>query len=117
MPEPDEQKPARRVVTFVPGAAPAPVAGGGGGPHDPGMEQRVIRLEEQFVRIEALLLRIDDRVNRLDERLRHLEIEVAGLQGVITNLPSTWAMLTMMLGGQIALAGILVGALRLGGLH
>lgn len=108
---------SKRVLPFIGGPGVPPIAGGGGGPHDPGMDARVTRLEDQYGRIETLLRAIDDRVGRLDDRVRHIEIEVAELKGRIVNLPTTWAMITTMIGGQIALAGILVAAFRFAGVH
>lgn len=119
------------MLPFTGGTGAAPIAGGGGGPHDPGMDARVTRLEEQYGRIETLLRAIDDRagriedrvgriedhVERLDDRIRRIEIDVAELKGRIVNLPTTWAMITTMIGGQIALAGILLAAFRFAGLH
>lgn len=84
------------------------VAPGGSGPHDPGMEARVTRLEDQFTRIEALL-------KSIDERVRKLEIDAGELKGRIAGLPSTWAMIATVLGSQVALAGLLFAALKLGG--
>ena len=83
---------------------------GGSGPHDPNMEARVTRLEDQFTRIEALLRSIDDRV-------RNLEIGAGEMKGRVANLPSTWALIGTVIGGQIALAGLLLGAVRFGGGH
>lgn len=87
--------------------APAGVAQGGGGPHDPGMEARVVRLEDQFTRIEALLHGIDDRA-------RAIEVGAAELNGRLASMPGTWAMIVTVVGGQVALAGLLFGALKLG---
>ena len=39
---------------------------------------------------------------------------VAHIRGRLEQLPGTWAMITTMIGGQIALAGILIPALRFG---
>jgi hypothetical protein len=86
------------------------LAGGGGPPHDPGMEMRVQRPEDTLHRIEGLLA-------SLDERLRKVEITVAEMNGRMTNLPSTWAMITTMLGGQIAFAGTIVAILHLTGVR
>lgn len=69
------------------------------------MEVRVARLEEQFTRIEALLRGIDDRVRRF-------ELDAAELKGRIASLPTTWAMVTTMIGGQITLAGLVLVMLR-----
>ena len=129
---------AKRVLPFIGGPGVPPIAGGGGGPHDPGMDARVTRLEDQYGRIETLLRAIDDRMGRIDDRVgriddrvgriedrveqlgdrvRHIEIDVAELKGRIVNLPTTWAMITTMIGGQIALAGILLAAFRFAGVH
>ena len=82
------------------------VVTGGGPPHDPGMEARVARLEDQFGRIEALLRGIDDR-------MRKFEIDAAEMKGRLSGLPSTWALVTTVIGGQITLVGLLFAALKL----
>jgi len=74
------------------------------------MEMRVQRLEDTLPRIERLMA-------SLDERLRKVEITVAEMNGRMTNLPSTWAMITTMLGGQIAFAGTIVAILPLTGVR
>nr|WP_294510914.1 hypothetical protein [uncultured Rhodopila sp.] len=71
---------------------------------------RVQRLEDTCQRIEALLKRIDDR-------LRKVEIDVAEMRGRIAQLPSTWAMITTMLGGQVAFAAAILAILRITGSH
>ena len=106
------------------------LAGGGDGPHDPDMETRLRRLEDSIPRIEALMTRMDDRLRvmetdigemkgrtapllTLGDKVDKLAIDVAEVKGRVTHLPSTWAMITTMLGGQIALAGLLAAILRL----
>ncbi len=74
------------------------------------MDARMTRLEEQYSRIEALLRGVDDR-------LRKVETDIAELKGRVANLPSTWAMVTTMLGGQITLAGFLIAIIRIVGAH
>ncbi len=69
------------------------------------METRVGRLEEQFERIEGLL-------RSLDDRFRRFEVDGAELKGRIASLPSTWAMVTTMIGGQITLAGLVFVILK-----
>jgi hypothetical protein len=86
------------------------LAGGGDGAHDPTVEMRLQRLEDTFPRIEALM-------KSIDERLRKVEIELAELRGRIANLPTTWAMISTMLVGQITLAGFLLAILRVVGTH
>ena len=106
------------------------LAGVGDGPHDPDMETRLRRLEDSIPRIEALMTRMDDRLRvmetdigemkgqtapllTLGDKVDKLAIDVAEVKGRVTHLPSTWAMITTMLGGQIALAGLLATILRL----
>ncbi len=74
------------------------------------METRLARLEDQFTRIEGLLRSIDDRV-------RKMEIDAGELKGRLASLPGTWAMIATVIGGQVALAGLLFAALKLGGTH
>lgn len=86
------------------------VVSGGSPPHDPGMEARVARLEDQFGRIEVLLRGIDDR-------MRKFEVDAAEMKGRLSGLPSTWALVTTVIGGQITLVGLLFAALKLIGPH
>lgn len=88
------------------GGGNGPLAPRGGGPHDPDMEARVKRLEDGLQRIETLLV-------ELDKGQRSFGVDLAYLRGRVENLPSTWAMITAIMAGQIALAGILIAALRL----
>ncbi len=98
---------AEKISSFPAKPQPAAaVAQGGGGPHDPSMEARVVRLEDQFARIEALLHGIDDRAHAI-------EIGAAELKGRLASMPGTWAMIATVVGGQVALAGLLFGALKL----
>ena len=130
------EKGAGNIISFS-AKSPGGVAGGGDGPHDPDMETRLRRLEDSIPRIEALMTRMDDRlrvmetdigemngrtahlltlgdkVDRLGDKVDKLAIDVAEVKGRVTHLPSTWAMITTMLGGQIALAGLLATILRL----
>ncbi len=124
-----ERKGAGNIISFS-AKSPGGVAGGGDGPHDPDMETRLRRLEDSIPRIEALMTRMDDRLRvmetdigemkgrtapllTLGDKVDKLAIDVAEVKGRVTHLPSTWAMITTMLGGQIALAGLLATILRL----
>jgi archaellum component FlaC len=94
---------------------------------DPDMEARMSRLEAQFGRIEALLGSLDDRyrsldnrigslddrVGRLDDRVRNVEVGLAELKGRVSQLPSTWAMITAVIGGQIATIGMVAALFKL----
>ncbi len=107
------------------------IESGAGGDHDPAMEARVSRLEQNYVRIEALLGSIDRRLDGfdtkfdrletrfgiLDDRVRRLEIDIGEVKGRFMNIPSTWALITTIIGGQIALAGMVFTALRFAGAH
>jgi transposase len=87
-----------------------PLSGGASDPHDPAMAICVQRLEDTCQRIEALLTRIDDR-------LRKVEIDVAETRGRIAQLPSTWAMITTMPGGQVAFAAAILAISKIAGSH
>jgi hypothetical protein len=110
------------------------LAGAGGGPHDPGMEMRLQRLEDAIPRSEALLKSVDDRlrgveteihgvrieVNRLGSEvngMRSIQVELAEVKGRVGALPTTWAMLTAIMAGQITFAGVFAAVLRLAGPH
>lgn len=67
------------------------------------MEAPVATPEDQVARLETLLRGVDDD-------LRALRAETAALKARVAALPATWVMLVIMLGGQLALAGILVAA-------
>lgn len=71
------------------------------------MEIRMARLEDQFSRIETLL-------KGIDERVRAVELELRESKGRMSNLPTTWAMIVTVIGGQAALATLLFSALKLG---
>lgn len=87
-----------------------PLSSAAGGPHDPDMATRVQRLEDTLPRIQALL-------QGLDERLRRGEVDLAEMKGRIANLPSTWAMITTMLGGQVAFAAAILAIPKIVGAH
>ncbi len=78
--------------------------------YPPALEARVAVLEE-------IVRRIDAKLDRIEGRLDTLSAEVAELRGIVRNLPSTWAMITAIIGGQVALAAMLMAAARLWGLH
>ena len=43
-----------------------------------------------------------------------LRVDIAELRGRVVNLPTTWAMLTAIIGGQVTLAGLVFPALHWG---
>lgn len=74
------------------------------------LEQRVERLED-----ESREFRDDLKQIRTD--LAQMRADLSFIRGRIEMLPNTWVMLTGIIGGQIALAGVLVAASRLLGTH
>ncbi len=72
------------------------------------MAIRAQRLEDTCQRIEALLTRMDDRLHKV-------EIDVAEMRGRIAQLPSIWAMITTMLGGQVAFAAAILAIPKIAG--
>jgi hypothetical protein len=85
---------------FRPPAHPVtvPLAGGGGPPHDDGMEARMSSVEAAIGRIDASLARIETTT-------RKIELDVAELKGRISQLPTAIQMIGMVL-GVLALAGL-----------
>jgi hypothetical protein len=63
-----------------------PAAGGGGGPEDPMLEQRVGRLEEKVDRIEAILVRLEPKIMEVlhtgakQAELNKVQLDVAELK-------------------------------------
>jgi len=74
----------------------AEVAPGGSGPHDPGMDARVARLEDDMKEVKA-----DLRTVKTD--LAAIRADLGYLKGRMENLPTTWVMLTTLMGSQAAL--------------
>ena len=63
------------------------------------------------------MLRIEALLNSLDDRMRHVEIDIAEMKGRMSQLPSMWAMLTSIMGGQIAFGAVMATIFRAAGLH
>jgi hypothetical protein len=77
------------------------LAGSGDGPHDPGMEMRLAKLEGAF---EAM--RADLSATRSD---------TSYIRGRLESLPTTWQMVGTIMAGNVTLVGLLLGAARLFG--
>ncbi len=60
---------------------------------------------------------LDERVERLDAGQRKVELDVAEMKGRMSQSPSMWAMLTAMLGGQVAFAAVMATIWRMAGIH
>jgi hypothetical protein len=80
-----------------------PVERSGPGAYPPSLEARVAVLE-------ALVSRIDSKLDALQAGQEALRADVAELRGMVRMLPTTWQMITGIIGGNIALAGALAGA-------
>lgn len=65
------------------------VVGGGGGPHDPGMEVRVAVLEQIAKETQSSVLALRGDVGGLDSRLRGVEVSIGRLEGKIDALTGT----------------------------
>jgi len=98
------------------------LAAGGGGSDDGGMlETRVATLEGDMREIKGILARIekrldaiDTKLDKFDERLRRVETEIAELKGRVSQLPSTWVMVTFGVSMTLTLAGFVLALFRLG---
>lgn len=69
-------------------------------------------MKNGLARLEAGQHRLDARMEALAEGQTKLRESVAELRGQVRNLPTTWAMLVAIVGGQVALAGLVFAALR-----
>jgi hypothetical protein len=89
--------------------------GGGDGPDNPMLEQRVASLEEKIGRMDAKLSAIElvlaDIRGQLSQMPRAMDFaslraEVAEVKGRIGNLPTTWTLLSFAVGACLASAGL-----------
>jgi hypothetical protein len=98
-----------RVIASRSGIGSENLDGGDGGPHDPGMEARVARLEADMSEVKSLLHgQVVPLLHRIDERLNHTASKV-GLSNVAAELRSETndlriEMSTRLLGIQAELA-------------
>ncbi len=85
------------------------------------MEQRVERLERKVDQIETIVTRIDLRVAEIVGELRQLpkgadyaslKADVARIDGRLTNIPTMWQMLTMVISTWATGAAIVFALLR-----
>jgi hypothetical protein len=81
---------AKQSLEEKPAEPPAPkqtVAGGGGPPHDPGMETRLAAVETRMDRIEV-------KLDALETRLRGVEVKLGEIGGkldlLVGKIPSWW---------------------------
>ena len=67
--------------------------------------------------LEQRVERLEDGSREFRDHSRQIRTDLAFIRGRLENLPSTWVMPTGIIGGQIALAGVLIAASRLLGNH
>lgn len=88
--------------------------GGGGPPHDPGMEARMSAVEADTREIKGILQRLEPVLGRVDDRLRKLEADtlpkisadLARLEGRVSQLPGTVTIIGFVL-AVLAAGGVL----------
>jgi hypothetical protein len=93
VPDPIDLSAFRDRERRIGGLAPPP-----GGPHDPLMEARIARIE--------------DDVKELKADVKALRADGAWLKGRLEQLPTTWVMLTAIVGSMVALLGFTFVLLR-----
>lgn len=85
------------------------------------MEQRVGRLEQKVDRIEAILTRLEPRISEIVGEMRSLpkaadyaslKADIARIDGRLTNMPTMWQMLTMVISTWATGAAIVFALLR-----
>jgi hypothetical protein len=84
-------------------------------PRDPGLEERVSRLEgemrgvrESLARIEAMLAAtLPTLATQLSDLRGDLSPQIAELRGRVATLPTAWPMMTAVVAGQCTLASLL----------
>jgi hypothetical protein len=82
-----------------------PLESGAGGGDSGGMEPRIARLEEDVKELKA-------DVKSLRADLTAVRLDVAWLNGRVEQLPTTWVMLTSIVGSMVALLGFTFIVLR-----
>jgi hypothetical protein len=79
-------------------------------------DDRLGRLEADVKEIKADIKGLDQRaggeIKGLDQRMGGIEQRLARLEGMISNLPSTWVMLTAIAASQVTLLGFTFPILR-----
>jgi hypothetical protein len=62
---------------------------------------------DRTTRLEAAVARIEAKLDKVDDRLGTVLTDVAELRGRVSQLPSAWLMVTAIVAGQVALAGLI----------
>jgi hypothetical protein len=90
-------------------------SGGGGGPYDPTLDQRVAILEKKIDRIEVKLEKHDEAFRRIEDALKALidiREKVAHIDGRLNNIPTFWQTFSLMAMLLIGIAGLIFTASR-----
>jgi hypothetical protein len=82
------------------------LAGGGSGPHDPGMEQRMTSLEGAVGEIRSDLKNILRDIQRVS-------LDVAEIKGKVSNVPTTFQLIYMQIGFILAIFAASFALLKL----
>lgn len=92
--------------------------GGGGGPEEPMLEQRVARLEADVseIRSDVRDIRTDiremnGRMLRLEERMGRMEVGIQKLTDRIENIPTNWTFVATLVGAVFAALATVLGAI------
>lgn len=77
-------------------------------------------LTRRLARIELRIGEIDDvlrRLDTMDEQLRRAHITIAEINGRVSLLPTSWQVVTAIIGGQAAVAALILGSFLAFGLR
>ena len=80
------------------------------------LEPRVAVLEAAIIEIRASLLRIEQQQIATTAQIAELRGSMEYLRGRVEMLPTTWVLLVGIIGGQVALAGV-ISAVVFGAAH
>ena len=75
-------------------------------------DERVKVVESRMVTIESRIASLEAGLMRLDDRGRAVETDVAELKGRVSQLPSTWELISTITASQAALLGFTFAILR-----
>ena len=89
-------------VYQYPGKPVKPLATDGGGPNNPDMEARILKLEGDISEVKGILQRVEPLLTRMDTSMRKLEIDVSRLDGRVSQLPSTIQLIGLVLAIMVA---------------
>jgi hypothetical protein len=98
-----------------------PRKGGGSGPEDSMLEQRVARLEDKVDRIEAAIIRIEPRISEIAGELKNLpksndiaslRADIAEVRGRLSMLPTWWMLIVALIATWSAGSGIVFALIK-----